>query len=95
MKKPIKISHFRTDAGKKEFMVAYAEAMALLPTPTETKEITTDFGIVRVYSFVKKENAHKAPIVLLPGRSASTPTWESNIREFLEERPVYSIDSLA
>lgn len=94
MKPSSKLSHFRTEAGKKEFLAAYHEAMALLPPPTETKDITTDFGSVRVYAFVKQENGHKDPIVLLPGRSASTPMWEPNIQGLLEERPVYSIDAL-
>lgn len=89
-----KVSNFKSDAGRDAFISAYNEAMALLPTPTETKDVKTDFGSVRVYYFVKKENEHKEPIVLLPGRSAATPMWEPNIKGLIEDRPVYSIDTL-
>lgn len=89
-----KISYFIDENGKKEFETAYYEAMQLLPEPQETKDIETDYGTVRVYYFTKEENKNKEPLLLLPGRSSSTPMWESNLEGLLEERPVYTLDLL-
>ena len=36
----------------------------------------------------------RAPLLLLPGKSASTPMWESNLDRLIKDRPVYTIDLL-
>lgn len=91
---PSSIGHFISEEGKKDFQNAYDEAMALLPSPREMKNIETTYGVVRVYLFTKEENKHKEPILLLPGRSSSTPMWEPNLKGLVKERPVYTIDLL-
>lgn len=88
------IGHFISEEGKKDFQMAYHEAMALIPEPEETKDIQTEYGTVRVYFFTKEENKQKEPILLLPGRSSSTPMWEANLEGLMTERPVYTIDLL-
>lgn len=88
------LGHFTSEEGKKDFQIAYDEAMSLLPKPNDTKDIKTEYGTVRVYYFTKEENKDKEPILLLPGRSASTPMWESNLGGLLEKRPVYTMDLL-
>ena len=57
-------------------------------------DIETAYGTVRVYYFTKEANRPQAPLLLLPGRSASTPMWEANLVCLLEERPVYTVDLL-
>lgn len=88
------VGHFTSEEGKKDFQNAYHEAMSLLPEPVDTKNIKTEYGIVRVYYFTKEENKHKEPMMLLPGRAASTPMWESNLEGLISERPVYTVDLL-
>ncbi|MCQ6557188.1 alpha/beta fold hydrolase [Paenibacillus mendelii] len=88
------IGHFTSDEGEQDFQSAYQEAMSLLPQPVDTRDIETEFGTVRIYYFTKEENKHKEPILLLPGRSSSTPMWEPNLEGLMGERPVYTIDLL-
>ncbi len=68
-----KVGHFTSEKGKEDFQIAYDESMALLPKPNDTKNIKTKYGTIRAYYFTKEENKHKEPILLLPGRGASTP----------------------
>ncbi|MFS0869014.1 alpha/beta fold hydrolase [Paenibacillus xylanilyticus] len=77
-----------------EFQSAYDEAMALLPRPTLTQDVETEFGTVRVYTFTYEANQEKEPLLLLPGRSSSTPMWEPNLRGLMSERPVFALDLL-
>jgi pimeloyl-ACP methyl ester carboxylesterase len=86
--------HFVSEEGEAEFKAAYNEAMELLPKPNDIEDIPTKYGTVRVYYFTKGENINKEAIVLLHGRSASTPMWEANLKGLMEERPVYSVDLL-
>ncbi|MBD1381832.1 alpha/beta fold hydrolase [Metabacillus arenae] len=88
------LGHFTSEEGKKDFQNAYDEAMVLLPKPNDTIDIKTEYGTVRAYYFAKEETKHKEPILLLPGRSASTPMWEPNLEGLMKERPVYTIDLL-
>lgn len=88
------LGHFKSEEGRKDFEIAYNEAMKHIPQPKETKDIKTEFGTVRVYYFTKEENKDKTPIILLPGRSSSTPMWEPNLEGLLAERPVYTLDLL-
>jgi len=88
------VSSFTSEEGKEEFVRAYRDAMAALPKPQATMDIETAYGTVRVYYFTKEANRPQAPLLLLPGRSASTPMWEANLVGLLEERPVYTVDLL-
>src|SRR5699024_2619474 len=88
------IGHFISERGKEDFYTAYDEAMALLPSPKETKDIETGYGFVRVYLFTKEKNKDKEHVLLLPGRSSSTPMWEPNLEGLMMARPVYTIDLL-
>ena len=73
---------------KEDFQIAYDESMALLPKPNDTKNIKTKYGTIRAYYFTKEENKHKEPILLLPGRGASTPMWVPNL-EGLREKGLF------
>ena len=52
----------------------------------------TSFGTVRAYRFDGPSAG--PPVVLLPGRNASTPMWRVNIPALLEHRTVIGIDLL-
>lgn len=65
--------------------------MAELPE-CESVDVTTSYGTVRAYRFVGP--ASRRPVVLLHGRSASTPMWQGNIPTLTAQRTVISIDLL-
>lgn len=88
------IGRYLSETGKADFEAAYWEAMKLLPEPQETMDIETSFGSVRSYLFTTPENQGKEPLLLLPGRSSSTPMWAPNLHGLLKERPVYTLDLL-
>ncbi len=65
--------------------------MAQLPA-AESTDVPTSFGTVRTYRF---DGATAAPpVVVLPGRNASTPMWRSNVGALLEHRTVIGVDLL-
>lgn len=88
------LSSFLDQEGKAEFIEAYNEAMSHLPEPVEERQISTTFGDVKVYKFEGESMTDRTPLLLLPGKSASTPMWESNLDSLIEDRPVYTIDLL-
>jgi hypothetical protein len=51
--------------------------MAQPPPVSESTDVPTSFGTVRAYRFDGPSAA--PPVVLLPGRNASTPMWRVNI----------------
>jgi pimeloyl-ACP methyl ester carboxylesterase len=72
-------------------MAVYAAAMADLPE-RQSADVTTSFGTVWAYRC--DGPADRTPIVLLPGRNASTPMWRANIGQLLEHRTVIATDLL-
>lgn len=81
-------------AGRREFehfLEAYRTGMAELP-PFELFDLPTSFGTVRAYRFAGPDTG--PPVVLLPGRNASTPMYQSNLDALLRFRTVYCIDLL-
>ncbi len=85
------VGHFRSDAAHDHFVAAYRAAMAELPPYDESLDVPTRFGQVRVYRFA---GGPGRPVVLLPGRNASTPMWGANLPGLLAHRTVYSVDLL-
>lgn len=72
-------------------MAVYDAAMADLPAH-ETMDAATSFGTVRAYRF--EGPGGRAPVVLLPGRNASTPMWAGNIPSLMRRRTIISVDLL-
>lgn len=66
--------------------------MVELPAVAETHDVPTTLGTVRVYRFAGAGNG--TPVLLLPGRNASTPMWRDNIPALLGHRPVFGVDLL-
>lgn len=89
-----KLGGFITDEGEREFAQAYDTAMKDLPNPTKEFWVETEFGKVKVYKFSEEGTESKIPLLLLPGKSAPTPMWEPNLKDLMEDRPIYTIDLL-
>ena len=89
------LSGFVSAEGEAEYREVYQEAMQQLPAPSDARVIETSFGRVQVYRFESEEFAEAGtPLLLLPGKSASTPMWEANLSDLILKRPVYTIDLL-
>lgn len=73
------------------FLAAYRHGMSQLP-PFELFDVATSFGTVRAYRFAGAGQGE--PVVLLPGRNASTPMYQTNLASLLPYRTVYTIDLL-
>ena len=84
------VGHFRSEAARAHFDAAYEAAMAVLPD-RESRDVPTTFGDVRVYRF---DGPDGRPVVLLPGRNASTPMWAANLPGLLAHRTVHCVDLL-
>ena len=82
---------FVSAAAFDHFLATYRNGMAQLPV-FELFDVPTSFGSVRAYRFGGSDDG--APVVLLPGRNASTPMYLTNLGPLLERRTVYGIDLL-
>lgn len=82
---------FVSPQARAEFEAAYRAGMASLPPPAATHDVSTRFGTVRVYRF---GSADTTPLVLLPGRAASSVMWQPNIAELAARHPVYTVEPL-
>ncbi|OLO99087.1 alpha/beta hydrolase [Mycolicibacterium porcinum] len=82
---------FVSEAAFEHFLGTYRAGMAALPL-FELFDVPTSFGTVRAYRFAGPEAG--APVVLLPGRNASTPMYRGNLEPLLHRRTVYSVDLL-
>jgi pimeloyl-ACP methyl ester carboxylesterase len=86
------VGHFKDDRARTHYMSVYQSAMAGLPRISESIDVPTSFGTVRAYRFDGPTS--DPPVVVLPGRNASTPMWRGNIPALLEHRTVITIDLL-
>lgn len=68
------VGHWRSPAGRTTYLAAYDRAMRRSPTPAETHDVPTDFGRVRMHRH-RGIGDRDAPLVLIPGRGASSPIW--------------------
>ncbi|SEH92553.1 Pimeloyl-ACP methyl ester carboxylesterase [Mycolicibacterium rutilum] len=89
---PGRVGDFKSESARAHFLRVYRAALAELPAISETQDVPTSFGTVRVYRFTGP--ADGAPVVLLPGRNASTPMWRGNIGPLLTRRSVIGVDLL-
>jgi pimeloyl-ACP methyl ester carboxylesterase len=86
------VGHFKNERARAHFLNVYQTAMAQLPPVSESTDVPTSFGTVRAYRFDGPSG--DPPVVLLPGRNASTPMWRVNIPALIEHRTVIVIDLL-
>jgi pimeloyl-ACP methyl ester carboxylesterase len=86
------VGSFKSERARAHFLSVYQTAMAQLPPVSESTDVPTSFGTVRAYRFDGPSAG--PPVLLLPGRNASTPMWRVNIPALLEHRTVIGIDLL-
>lgn len=88
------VGQFRSADAQRDYRVAYERAMATLPSPSQTLDVDTAFGTVRVYRWTTAETAGRTPILLLPGRTSGVPMWSQNLPGLIEHHPVIAVDPL-
>jgi hypothetical protein len=86
------IGSFKSERSRAHFLSLYQTAMAQLPPVSESSNLPTSFGTVRAHRFEGPSTG--PPVLMLPGRNASTPMWRVNIPALLEHRTVIGIDLL-
>jgi pimeloyl-ACP methyl ester carboxylesterase len=86
------VGHFKGERARAHYLSVYQTAMAGLPPDDESIDVPTSFGTVRAYRFDGPSSG--PPVVLLPGRNASTPMWRGNIPALLEHRTIIGVDLL-
>lgn len=86
-----RLGYFTDDAAFGRFVRAYLRGMDELPTVGSIADVDTRLGTVRAYRF---GSAPGTPLVLLPGRNASTPMWRANLVSLIARRSVYTLDLL-
>jgi pimeloyl-ACP methyl ester carboxylesterase len=91
---PNPLGRWRSPEGQAAYTQAYNEAMQLLPPPSRTLDIPTDYGSVRVYEWVTDRTRSATPIVLVPGFTSGVPMWENNLADLAAAHPVYAMDAL-
>lgn len=91
---PAETGHFRSAAGRAEYVAAYDRAMGLMPEPTAVHDVVTDWGVVRAYEWTAPGTEDSTPVVLVPGRTSGTPMWSGNLPGFAEDRRVLAFDAL-
>lgn len=86
------VGRFRSEVARAHYLGVYRECLAALPSYAESFDVPTAFGEVRVYRFDGQSGGR--PVVLLPGRNASTPMWAANLPALLRHRTVFTVDLL-
>ncbi|MFC0623482.1 alpha/beta fold hydrolase [Kribbella deserti] len=94
LRSPSPVGHWNSADGYEDYLAKYDQAMKDLPAPALTRDIRTQYGLVRVYRFTGKGNPGTAPLVLLPGTSSGTPVWADNLPSLLRIGDVYTLDLL-
>jgi pimeloyl-ACP methyl ester carboxylesterase len=86
------VGHFRSERARDHFLSVYRAAMDEFPSAAESVDVPTSFGTVRAYRFDGPSDAR--PVVLLPGRNASTPMFRVNMAPLRLHRAVIALDLL-
>src|SRR5690625_6243587 len=66
LRTPSPVGHWDDAAGQDRYLAAYTRAFEDLPEPDETRDVRTDYGMVRVYG-VDGTGSAEAPMVLVVG----------------------------
>ncbi|MFI9571697.1 alpha/beta fold hydrolase [Microbispora rosea] len=90
-----RLGHFPDAPAYTRYRQIYDRAMAGLPPYDGFQDVPTGFGTVRAYRFGADGADAGTPLLLLPGRTASTPMWAPNLTGLRARgRVVYAIDLL-
>lgn len=86
------LGRFRSEVGRERLVAAYNDAMADLSAPTDSADVDTSFGSVRVYTW---RGDGRSPVLLLPGMNAGAPMWADNLPDLRESgRTILAVDAL-
>ncbi|MEC3918151.1 alpha/beta fold hydrolase [Nocardia sp. CDC160] len=86
-----KISKFRSEAAREEFLRLYAGFEDRWPIPSTTFEVPGAYG----RTFVRRSGSGtRTPVVLLHSYGANGLYWHRRIEEFTRDRVVYTPDTL-
>lgn len=88
------VGRFRSAEGFERYRREYDAALAEMPTPQRTIDVSTDFGTVRAYEWYTENTEHTVPVVLLPGRASGAPMWSENLRDFMKQRRIIALDAI-
>lgn len=91
-----KVGHWDSPEGFESYRAAYDDVMATLPEPTDTHDVATEYGTVRVYEWAASGGGtgDTLPVVLLPGIRSGTPMWGENLTHWIGRRTVYAMDAV-
>jgi pimeloyl-ACP methyl ester carboxylesterase len=82
-------SLFKTEKDASEYLAEYAEFLKAWPIKPDAVEIETDLGITHLNCVGLARNP---PVLLLPGSSANSLTWFSNIESLSKFNRVLAVD---
>lgn len=93
------VGRFDSTQARAAYLKAYAAAMATLPPPTRTHDVSTSFGTARAYEWVPDgvtagDPRFDHPVILLPGITSGAPMWAENLLHFIQDRRVVVFDAV-
>jgi len=88
------IGRWRTEAGRRAYLAAYARLLQQVPAPTRTDDVPTGYGTVCAYTWYSPETADRIPVLLLPGWGAPATMWKPYLSLLPAGRPVIAVDAL-
>jgi pimeloyl-ACP methyl ester carboxylesterase len=83
------LSRFRSPQAAQNYLAAYETTLALWPSPHDTLDVTTRFGITHVNSAGSPD---APPLVLIHGAQTSSTVWYPNIEALSRYFRVYAPD---
>lgn len=86
----MKTGDFRSSEARDRYLAAYRRAWEACPSPDASLDVVTSYGTTRVYRF----GATGAPLVLLPGLSATAAGWGEDLKRYLGDRTLFAVDTL-
>jgi len=82
---------FTSPVARRRFQLAYHRALARLPEPSTEHDVPTRLGTVRVLQY---GDGPGRPLMLLPGRGATTALWLPQIPVWSRNRTVLAVEPL-
>jgi hypothetical protein len=82
-------SLFKTPEGEAAYRAAYEVSLRLWPTPRESLDIATHFGLTHVVACGPRDGA---PVVLLPAMSLSATMWYATVSGLCSTFRCYAAD---
>lgn len=81
---------YKTEAGYREIMAWYDDALSRVPIPTESRYVRTRFGDTHMLVAGAPD---APPLVLVQGYGAAAPLWKKQLADFAAHYRVYALDT--